>query len=191
MVSADAALNNNRQNLSLPKVKISQSDQYTTYLIDLIKNNNYLKSSSQFGNLIYNGYSKTYQKFHPVLKAYSDKFGYIDVALIDPKSGCTVYSSNNEPYFCRSIKTDPISKTHFAKAIERVKSQGYAKRVAQTEFGDTRTLELYFASSVIENNSLVGIIIFRFPFEKYKDVIRMNQLLTATGTDNINYSLTN
>lgn len=156
-------LNPNTSLFNIEKNNINK-EQRSGFLSSWISETNKVYPPNISNNISeFSNYSATYNKYHPVLNAYSKKFGYTDVALIEPNMNYVLYTSNGIDYLGHSFNSDPLKNTCLAKLIDRVTISGYAKRIAKTELNDTTCTELYFAASIIDNNELIGILLFRYP----------------------------
>ena len=130
-------------------------------------------------------YNTVHQKYHPVIRKFSERFGYYDVFLIDHKTGNVVYSVYKEFDFGSSLITGPFNKTNFADCFSKaskIKNKGDVNLVDFSAYLPSYNEHASFmACPIFEGDEIVGVLAFQMPIDKINDIMTSNRKWSQVG----------
>lgn len=120
-------------------------------------------------------YSKTHEKYHPVISSFLEKFGFYDIFLVEPEKGYIVYSVHKEVDFGTSLKTGPYSNSNIAEVFESALGSDKKDFLSTADFKpyepSYNSSAAFIASPVFDGNKRVGVLIFQMPIGKINDIM--------------------
>jgi len=124
-------------------------------------------------------YAKAHQRYHPAIKYFLEEFEYYDVFLVDAKSGNVVYSVFKELDFATSLNTGTFANTGIGKAFKVSVNQTQADFTAIEDFSSYppsyQDPAAFIASPIVENNKVIGSLIFQMPIGRINSIMTHNQ----------------
>jgi len=130
-------------------------------------------------------YNTWHKKYHPVIRNFSERFGYYDVFLIDHQTGDVVYTVYKETDFASSLVDGPFSTTNFAQCFRgarEIKNKGEAKLVDFSAYRPSYNEHASFiACPIFEGNEMIGIIAFQMPIDRINDIMTSNHEWSKVG----------
>jgi len=129
-------------------------------------------------------YHKLHTRYHEMLKAYLERFGYYDVFLID-LDGDVVYSVFKEMDFATNLKTGPWRDTSLAQVFEEALVSDSLQASFLTDFKPyTPSYEApaaFVAAPVFEGGRKVGVVAMQMPVGRINDIMQQNEGMGETG----------
>ncbi|MDP8244358.1 MAG: methyl-accepting chemotaxis protein [Candidatus Hinthialibacter antarcticus] len=123
-------------------------------------------------------YSHHHERFHPLLRNYSNRFGFHDLLLIEP-DGSIVYSVAKEFDFATNLETGPYRETNLARAFQQAKLAQEPEGVVVVDFEHfepSHNIPAAFVASPIYNeDQLVGVAVFQL------SIWEINNMVTVMG----------
>ncbi|MGB0599667.1 MAG: methyl-accepting chemotaxis protein [Rubripirellula sp.] len=130
-------------------------------------------------------YTKLHSLFHPIIRSYSEKFGYYDIFLVDIESGDIVYSVFKEVDYTTSLRDGPYSNTNFGRAFKDAAAATWKDAVAYVDYqsylpsyGDPAS---FVASPIFDGEEKVGVAIFQMPILRINEIMEERTGLGETG----------
>jgi len=124
-------------------------------------------------------YAKAHQRYHPAIKYFLEEFEYYDVFLVDAISGNVVYSVFKELDFATSLNTGTFANTGIGKAFKVSVNQTQADFTAIEDFSSYppsyQDPAAFIASPIVENNKVIGSLIFQMPIGRINSIMTHNQ----------------
>lgn len=123
-------------------------------------------------------YSHHHERFHPIYRNYSNRFGFHDLMLIAP-DGAVVYSVAKEFEYATNLLTGPYKDTNLARVFENAKAAENSDRsfiVDFEHFEPSNNIPAAFVASPIYNDDqLVGVLVFQL------SILKINSIVTVMG----------
>jgi len=69
-------------------------------------------------------YSRIHVRYHQELRKFVERFGYVDIFLIDHDTGQIFYTMLKEPDFATNLRTGPYRYTALARSFENCRTEG-------------------------------------------------------------------
>ncbi|MDG2197574.1 MAG: hypothetical protein P8O70_11950, partial [SAR324 cluster bacterium] len=130
-------------------------------------------------------YDLMHEDLHPMIRNFAEEFGYQDVYLVDSKSGDVAYSMMKRIDFGTSLIDGPFAESHLGELFSLANTA-----VTPGEFliADFEPYEpsfekptAFMATPIFEENRKLGVLIFEFPVDKFKNVMSDRSGLGQTG----------
>lgn len=130
-------------------------------------------------------YHDIHERYHPIIEQYQSEFGYYDIFLVEPENGYIVYSVFKELDYATSLVDGPYRDSGIAKAFNAVRD---SKNNNFTHIEDFASYlpsydapASFVASPIIDNNLLVGVLIFQMPVDNITNIMSEVAGLGASG----------
>ncbi len=130
-------------------------------------------------------YHDIHERYHPIIEQYQSEFGYYDIFLVEPENGYIVYSVFKELDYATSLVDGPYRDSGIAKAFNAVRD---SKNNNFTHIEDFASYlpsydapASFIASPIIDNNQLVGVLIFQMPVDNITNIMSDVAGLGASG----------
>ncbi|MEM9368345.1 MAG: methyl-accepting chemotaxis protein [Planctomycetota bacterium] len=130
-------------------------------------------------------YDQVHAKHHPSIRSFLDKFGYDDIFLVDPDTGHIVYSVFKQLDYATSLEAGPYADTNVARAFRN------AADATSPDFCSLVDFESYYpsceapasfiASPIFDGEKKVGVLVFRMPVDRIKELMSRSGGLGANG----------
>jgi methyl-accepting chemotaxis protein len=126
-----------------------------------------------------------HEDLHPMIRNFAEEFGYQDVYLVDSESGDVAYSMMKRIDFGTSLIDGPFAESHLGELFSLANTA-----VTPGEFfiADFEPYEpsfekptAFMATPIFEENRKLGVLIFEFPVDKFKNVMSDRSGLGQTG----------
>ncbi len=130
-------------------------------------------------------YSKFHQKYHPIFRNISQKFGYYDLFLIDYKTGEIVYSVEKETDYASSLERGAYRRSNLAKIFAAVKDnpgKGFVQVVDFKPYAPSYGVPAaFFAAPIYNGPHIVGVLAVQFPVDKVNEILTVEQNWDGLG----------
>ncbi|MEQ8846155.1 methyl-accepting chemotaxis protein [Botrimarina sp.] len=129
-------------------------------------------------------YGRLHNVIHPVIRRYSERFGYHDIFLVDPGSGDIVYSVSKKPDFATSLNDGPYAGTNLAQAFRRAAEASHGEfAIADFEqYGPSCEAPASFlATPVFDGEERLGVLVFQLPVDRINQIMTAREGLGETG----------
>lgn len=130
-------------------------------------------------------YSQTHAKYHPIIRAFLEKFGYYDIFLVDADSGDIVYSVFKELDYSTSLLSGAYADTNFAETFKQAVSATDPNAVVLVDFEQYRPSydapASFIASPVFDGGEKLGVLIFQMPIDRITSVMSERAGMGETG----------
>ena len=130
-------------------------------------------------------YDLMHEDFHPMVRNFAEEFGYQDVYLVDSENGDIVYSLRKRIDFGTSLKDGPFAESHLGEIFSRANAAEASGEFFIADFEpyepNFKRPTAFMATPVFEENSRLGVLIFEFPVDKFKNVMNRRSGLGQTG----------
>lgn len=130
-------------------------------------------------------YSMAHKSFHPVTRAFLERFGYYDIFLIDHETGHVVYSVFKELDFASSLMTGPYADSNLAAVFKKAAASTVK---GESFFADFQTYvpsydapASFIAVPVFDGDSKVGVLAFQMPLDRVSMVMKERTGMGETG----------
>jgi methyl-accepting chemotaxis protein len=166
----------------LPSKKVSQILQslYITKNPNLIGKKHFLDKAPDSSS-----YSKAHGKFHPVIRDFSDRFGYYDIFLVEPETGHIVYTVFKEVDFSTSLLTGPYAETGLGRAFKAALKAESSDTVFFDDFEpyepSYNAAAAFIASPIYEKGVKVGVLILQAPIDRINEVMTSRRQWEKVG----------
>lgn len=130
-------------------------------------------------NNITTNYSYTHKKYHPLLKAYKEKWKFQNIFLVDAKTGYVVYSTEKELAYATSLRTGYYAKSGLGEAFKRAladNKQGktYTTKI-QPYYPSYNDFASFVSTPLYVNGVLKGVFIIQMPLDNINNIMTFNQ----------------
>ncbi len=123
-------------------------------------------------------YSHHHERFHPLYRNYSNRFGFHDLLLVSP-AGDIVYSVAKEFDYATNLLTGPYKDTNLARAFKKAMSSDSSDSVHIVDFEyyePSQNIPASFVVSPIFNGEeLIGAAVFQL------SIWEINNIVTVMG----------
>jgi len=130
-------------------------------------------------------YDLMHADFHPMVRNFAEEFGYQDVYLVDSENGDIVYSLRKRIDFGTSLTDGPFAESHLGEIFSRANSAEVSGEFFIADFEpyepNFERPTAFMATPVFEENRKLGVLIFEFPVDKFKNVMNRRSGLGQTG----------
>ena len=130
-------------------------------------------------------YDLMHADIHPMVRNFAEVFGYQDVYLVDSENGDIAYSMRKRIDFGTSLMDGPFAESHLGKIFSQANS---AEALGEFFIADFEPYEpgfekptAFMATPIFEENRKLGVLIFEFPVDKFKNVMSYRSGLGQTG----------
>jgi class 3 adenylate cyclase len=79
-------------------------------------------------------WTRVHRELHPLMRDIVNRFGLVDLMLVEPRDDTIVYSTAKETDFGTSLDTGPYSGTPLARLVDRVTDEGRPGDVFVSDF---------------------------------------------------------
>ena len=129
-------------------------------------------------------YSNIHETYHPIIRNYSDRFGYYDIFLVD-LDGNIVYSVFKEVDYGTSLLTGPYSETNFAEAYIQARDADEKTSHALVDFEPYQPSydapAAFVASPIFDGEEKIGVLVFQMPIGRIDAIMTSNQQWEDVG----------
>lgn len=128
-------------------------------------------------------YDNVHAKYHPIIKAFLDQFGFYDIFLVEPDNGHIVYSVYKELDFATSLTSGPYSNTGIAEIYKRVLASGETVLSDFASYLPSYDAAAAFIGTPItrDDGSVSGVLIFQMPIDAMNAITTHKQNWKKTG----------
>lgn len=125
-------------------------------------------------------YDRTHERFHPVLRDFTDTFGYHDLYLVDANSKSIVYSVEKEIDFGTGLASGPYANSPLGAVVDASLRQAEPSDVSFVDFDFYRPSKdlpaAFLASPIVANGGVVGVLALRLSDQE------IDRVMTADGS---------
>ena len=130
-------------------------------------------------------YDLMHADFHPMVRNFAEEFGYQDVYLVDSENGDIVYSLRKRIDFGTSLTDGPFAESHLGEIFSRANAAEVSGEFFIADFEpyepNFERPTAFMATPVFAENRKLGVLIFEFPVDKFKNVMSDRSGLGQTG----------
>ncbi len=130
-------------------------------------------------------YSKLHGQVHPIIRDYTDKFGYYDIFLVDSKSGDIVYSVYKELDYTTSLINGPFADTNLGDAFRRANAANQKDAVVLVDYAQYapsyEAPASFIASPIFDGDEKIGVAMFQMPIDRLNTIMSERAGLGETG----------
>ena len=130
-------------------------------------------------------YHATHAKYHGEFRRFLNQYGYYDIFLVEPENGHIVYSVFKEVDYATSLLDGPYKDTNFARAFRAARDAGASGATKLVDFAPYQPSydapASFIASPIMENGTVIGVLVFQMPIEKINSVLTGDQQWAAQG----------
>lgn len=152
------------------------------YLVD---NNNPVGSKNDLETHgITDAYGRHHSRYHEMFNHLLKEFGYYDIFLIEPENGDIVYSVYKETDFGTSLFNGPHRDSNLARAARRALSASPGESLFedyQLYLPSGNAPAAFFASPIYRANTVIGVLAFQVPIDKFNSIMQLHAGLGETG----------
>lgn len=121
-------------------------------------------------------YAQVHKTFHQVIRQFQQEFGFYDIFLVEPQTGYVVYSVFKELDFATSLATGPYVDTALGKAYQgAIKTNTTYLTDFSAYLPSYNAQAAFIASPIMENNNLIGVLIFQLPIDRLNNILTHQQ----------------
>lgn len=129
-------------------------------------------------------YSDLHEKYHPVFKAYLNRFKLYDIFLVDTNTGNIVYSVFKELDYATSLKTGPYKDSGIGIAF----AKGNVAEKGTISFDDYKPYipsyndqAVFISTPVFTNGQRTGVLIYQAPIDEINNIMTSNYQWVESG----------
>ncbi len=130
-------------------------------------------------------YDLMHADFHPMVRNFAEEFGYQDAYLVDSENGDIVYSLRKRIDFGTSLTDGPFAESHLGEIFSRANAAEVSGEFFIVDFEpyepNFERPTAFMATPVFAENRKLGVLIFEFPVDKFKNVMNRRSGLGQTG----------
>jgi signal transduction histidine kinase/DNA-binding response OmpR family regulator/HAMP domain-containing protein len=131
-----------------------------------------------------NAYNSAHAKYHPILKAYKEAYGYYDIFLVEQHTGNILYTVEKEEDFGTSLLNGPYANTNLGRIFQTVikaPSHDFASMEDFAYYGPSKEAALFIASPIFDDSQIIGVLIFQIPTTQINAIMQERTGLGQTG----------
>jgi class 3 adenylate cyclase len=121
-------------------------------------------------------YSKIHLRYHQELRKFVERFGYVDIFLIDHETGQIFYTMLKEPDFVTNLRSGPYRSTALARAFENCRTAG---RLAIADFEAYEPSlgqpSAFVCSPIVKDGQRIGVLALQLSNHEIDNVVSGNQ----------------
>ena len=107
-------------------------------------------------------WTDVHREFHPTFRDIVNRFGFVDLLLIEPETDTVVYSTAKEPDFATSLDAGPHSGSALARLVDGIEGQGRPGDVFVTDYEiyapSLDAPASFMAAPLFNGDELVGVL---------------------------------
>ncbi|QTD48931.1 methyl-accepting chemotaxis protein [Sulfidibacter corallicola] len=130
-------------------------------------------------------YDRLHAQFHPVVRAYMERFGYYDIFLIEAETGYVVYSVFKEADFATSLAAGPYRDSGLAKAYRGAMARDSHDAYHLVDYSQyTPSYEApasFLAAPIVVDGQKIGVLAFQIPLDRIDLIMRERTGLGESG----------
>ena len=181
---------------SKSKIKLNLDDVFPTDVESIFLQNRYIvvpKIYSEFNRMQccedhFVDYETAHEKYHSILKRYSETFNYYDMFLVDAEKGFVIYSEEKDIEFATNLKTGLWRNTNLGIAYRQALASDEHDFFVFTDFElykpDFRQPSAFIASPIFDGNEKTGVLIFQIMTEKLNSIMTNDFNWSVEGMGN-------
>ena len=131
------------------------------------------------------GYSAVHRKYHPIIRAFLQRFGYHDIFLVDHTTGRIVYSVFKEVDYATSLLSGPYRDTNFAAVFRRAKTAKHPEFLSLEDFApyppSYNSPASFIASPIFDGEEKIGVLVFQMPIDRINNIMTSHQAWKDVG----------
>jgi len=124
-------------------------------------------------------YSYTHKKYHPLIKAYKEKWEFQNVFLVDATTGYVVYSTEKELAYATSLRTGYYAKSGLGEAFKLALADNKQGKTYTTKmqpyYPSYNDFASFVSSPLYVNGVLKGVFIIQMPLDNINKIMTFNQ----------------
>jgi methyl-accepting chemotaxis protein len=124
-------------------------------------------------------YSYTHKKYHPLLKAYKEKWAFQNIFLVDAKTGYVVYSTEKELAYATSLRTGYYEKSGLGNAFKQALADNKQGKTYTTKmqpyYPSYNDFASFVSTPLYVNSVLKGVFIIQMPLDNINNIMTFNQ----------------
>ena len=121
-------------------------------------------------------YSRIHSRYHQEFRKFVERFGYVDLFLIDQDTGQIFYTMLKEPDFATNLRTGPYRNTALARAFEDCRNQG---KLAIADFEAYEPSlgqpSAFVCSPILKDGQRMGVLALQLSNEEIDNVVSGNR----------------
>jgi methyl-accepting chemotaxis protein len=125
------------------------------------------------------GYGALHSRYHPILDSYARKFGFSDIALIEPSQGKVVYTVSKKTDFATSLVLGPYVYSGIGEVFRKVNTKPVKGKTVLVDFADYLPSylapESFIGTPIFDGDRYVGVLVIQL------SVRRINEVMTSSG----------
>jgi methyl-accepting chemotaxis protein len=124
-------------------------------------------------------YDELHGRYHPVIRAFLQRFEYYDIFLVEPDDGIIVYSVFKETDYVTSLTEGPYRDTGIAAAFRAARDTGRPGSTHLIDFASYLPSygapASFISSPIYRDGELIGVLIFQMPVGRINAVMTNDQ----------------
>lgn len=120
-------------------------------------------------------YSQIHSLYHSQLKSFRDRFGYLDILLVEPETQRVIYSVSKQTDFAASVSAGPLENSGIGRVVKSLQSAKNGEPITIEDFsfyGPAFNNQVAFvASPVFDDEDLLGYLVFEIGSRDIDDVM--------------------
>jgi HAMP domain-containing protein/anti-anti-sigma regulatory factor len=130
-------------------------------------------------------YDDLHSLYHPILRDFSERFGFYDLFMVDARTGYIVYSVEKEIDFATSLIDGPYRGTNIAEAFNSARAAAnasFARMVDYESYLPSYGAQASFlASPIFANGRAVGVLIVQVPLDRLDEIMTSGREWASVG----------
>ena len=130
-------------------------------------------------------YSDLHAEFHTYFNRFLTTYGFYDIFLVEPENGNIVYSVYKEVDYATSLKSGPHASSGIARAFNAALEKSSSDQATLIDYDhylpSYNSPASFISTPVVDNGTLVGVLIFQMPLAKIDAIINKRTGLGETG----------
>jgi class 3 adenylate cyclase len=121
-------------------------------------------------------YSKIHLRYHQEFRKFVERFGYVDMFLIDHENGQIFYTILKEPDFITNLRSGPYRNTALARAFENCRAEGKLS-IADFEAYEPSLGQpsAFVCTPIVKDGQTIGVLAFQLSNDEIDNVVSGNQ----------------
>jgi methyl-accepting chemotaxis protein len=133
-------------------------------------------------------YDEVHGKYHPVIRAFQQRFGFYDVFLVEPENGVIVYSVFKEIDYVTSLVSGPHQDSGIGEAYRRARQSDGASETFLVDFSpylpSYNAPASFISSPIFHDGELKGVLIFQMPVDEINAIMTNDRKWRLEGMGN-------
>ena len=121
-------------------------------------------------------YSEIHLRYHQEFRKFVDRFGYVDLFLIDGDTGQIFYTMLKEPDFVTNLRTGPYRHTALAQAFENSRTAG---KLAIADFEAYEPSlgqpSAFVCTPIVKDGRRIGVLALQLSNDEINEVVSGNR----------------